>query len=152
MEIFNELVQKVSDGKTFYINFETKTLKVGKTYLVKNGEYDKERLGWVKVDQCTVMETIERLYNEYKFALPSERSDSKRRTYFKSLPIEEIPDSKLFNAERREVARARLEGYILCSVLYGNLTWDESWGSWFYQSSNDPDLVILRSWIENKNN
>lgn len=150
MEIFNELVQKVSDGKTFYINFETKTLKVGKTYLVKNSEYDKERLGWVKVDQCTVMETIERLYNEYKFSLPSERSDSKRRTYFKALPIEEIPDSKLFNAERREVARARLEGYILCSVLYGNLTWDESWGSWFYQSSNDPDLVILRSWIEKK--
>ena len=149
MDIFNELIKRVSNGETFDINFNTKSMRVGNKYLIKNGEYDDEKFGWAKVDVGQVMQTIERLYKEYKFSLPSERSDCQRRKYFKALPIEQIPDVKLFSAERREVAGARLEGYILCSVLYGNLTWDESWGKWFYQSKNDPDLVILRSWIEN---
>lgn len=152
MDIYNELVSRVSDGESFDINFNTKTLRVGRTYLIKNGEYDKDALEWTKVDIGTVIQTIEKLYGKYKYSLPSERSDSKRRKYFKALPIEEIPDVKLFDTERREVTRAKLEGYVLCSILYGNLTWDESWGSWFWESKNDPDLVILRSWIENKNN
>lgn len=152
MNIYDELVNRVLDGESFDINFNTKTLRVGKDYLIKNGEFNDRQLGLTKEDNNIVIQTIERLYEKYKYSLPSERHDNKRRKYFKALPVEEIPDIKLFDAERREVACAKLEGHILCSVLYGNLTWDESWGSWFYQSKNDPDLVILRSWIENKNN
>jgi general stress protein 26 len=39
-------------------------------------------------------------------------------------------------------------------ILSGQLTWDEDVmkGKWFYQSENDPDLILLRSWVENKNN
>jgi len=85
--------------------------------------------------------------------LPSERSDSKRRKYFKALSVNEILDEQLMIAERREIAQAKLEGFILCMVLTGQFIWDEpTMGKWFYQSANDPDLVILRSWVENKNN
>lgn len=149
MEIFNELMYRIRNGESFNVDFEKKTLKVGKDYLIKNGEYDNKKLGWAQVDVSDVLHTIERLYERYKYSLPSERSDGKRRKYFKALPIEDIPDAKLFDAERREVAKANLEGYILCSILYGNLKWDKSWGSWFWQSKNDPDLIILKSWIEN---
>ena len=150
MNIYNELISRVSNGEPFNINLKTKTLRVGKDYLIKNGEYEKYELGLSKVDKNVVIQIVEKLYESYKYSLPSERSDNKRRRYFKSLPIEKIPDDKLFNAERREVACAKLEGYILLSVLNGNLTWDEQWGSWFYQNKNDSDLVILRSWVENK--
>ena len=148
MEIYNELVNRVQDGETFYVNFEERTLKVGKDYLIKNGEYDKENLGWKPVSLKDVLKTIERLYENYKFSLPSERSDNKRRKYFKALSIDDIPDMKLFGAERREVAQAKLEGYILCSILYGNLTWSADLGSWFWQSNTDSDLVILKKWIK----
>ena len=52
--------------------------------------------------------------------------------------------------ERREVAKARLEGFILCMILNEKFQWDEEkLGKWFYQSKIDPDLIILRDWVEN---
>lgn len=155
MTIFNELVERVSDGETFHIDFEKQTMKVGKETLIKNGEYDTGRtliqfedghdeLGFI-------MKRIYELYLNYKYSLPSERSDNKRKKYFKALPIEEIPDYMLFNACRREEAQAMLEGFILCATITGKLYWkEERHGKWFWQSKGDSDLVILRKWIERK--
>ena len=150
MTIYEELVQRVDAGENFYIDFKTQTMKVGKQKLIDNGEYDKKRtLNNISVDD--VLFNIEKLYIRYKYSMPSERSDSKYRKYFKALSVDELTDAQLALGEKREVARARLEGYILCAVLDGKLAWDEDkMGKWFYQSANDPDLVILRDWIENK--
>lgn len=155
MPIYVELVARVDSGETFNVDFEKRNLKVGKEYLIKNGEYDTSRevldLGHREIYSIHVaLRMIEELYKNYKYSLPSERSDSKHRKYFKALPIEKIPDDKLLIAERRETAKARLEGFILCAILTNQLVWNEEiMGKWFYQSENDPDLVILRSWIEN---
>lgn len=153
MTIFKELVERVSNGETFHIDFENHSLKIGKKFLIKNGEYDTSRILFNKPDESCPMElilgTIDVLYTRYKYSLPSERSDKKRRTYFKALPIEQIPDKELFLAERREVAQAKLEGFILCVVLENKFIWDEyNLGKWFYQSKEDKDLVILKKWIE----
>ena len=43
MTIYQELMQRVEAGESFHINFEKRTMKVGKTKLIDNGEYDKER-------------------------------------------------------------------------------------------------------------
>ena len=67
MEVFNELISRVSSGETFDINFDTKSIRVGKKYLIKDGQYDVDYLGWATVDRNTVMQTIERLYQNYKF-------------------------------------------------------------------------------------
>ena len=102
------------------------------------------------LETSDVLSCIEGLYSIYKYSLPSERSDSKRRKYFKALSINELTDKQLLVAQNREVSQARLEGFILCSILEGHFMWDEEeHGKWFYQSKSDPDLVILRSWIEN---
>ena len=95
---------------------------------------------------------LEVLYRVYKYSLPSERSDNKRRKYFKALPIEEIEDEQLMTAERREYSRAVLEGFVLCMIVSGKLVWDEEImnGKWFWQSDIEPDLVVLRSWVEGK--
>ena len=151
--IYLELIERVEDGEAFRVDFEKRTMKVGKDYLIKNGEYDANRevFGLNIYDLYAALHMIRELYRNYKYSLPSERSDSKRRKYFKTLSIEELTDEQLIRAMPREKAQATLEGFILCAILSGQLVWDETVmkGKWFYQSENDPDLVILRSWIEN---
>lgn len=152
MTIYEELVKRVSDGESFYINFKNRAMKIGKKFLIADGVFDEERelINCACISTKEVLNEIEKLYHDYKYSLPSERSDNKRRKYFKALSIEELPDDKLMTAARREASRAKLEGFILCSILNGKFKWTEDMGSWFYQSKNDPDLVILRNWIENK--
>lgn len=146
MTIYEELIQKVSEGSRFNINFETRTMKIGKKKVINNGEYGNKEL--INIKTNNPLDIIENLYSQYKFSIPSERSENKHRGYFKALVANELTDEELICGERREVARARLEGFILCMILNGKLTWDEfTMGKWFWQSNNDPDLVILKKWI-----
>ena len=152
MTIYEELVQRVSDGELFYINFKNQSLKIGKKFIVTDGLYDDERTLYTtsELEMSDILSYIEMLYKNYKYSLPSERSDNKRRQYFKALPVDKLTDKQMATGERREVARAKLEGFILCMIVDGFFVWDEKeMGKWFYQSKNDPDLVILRRWIEN---
>ena len=149
MTIFTELMHRVDSGETFQIDFQKRNMKVGKTYLIKNGEYDAERSLGFEWEEFEILRMIEELYRNYKYSLPSERSDNKRTKYFKALSISEMTDRQLIIADRREGAQARLEGFILCAIISGKFKWTEEMGNWFYQSKNDPDLVILKSWIEN---
>lgn len=153
MTIYEELVKRVSEGEAFHIDFEKQTMKIGKQKIIDNGNWDKNRelikLEYYQKELEFAMKTIYELYLGYKYSLPSERSDSKRRKYFKSLSVEELTDEELMTAEIRDVAQCKLEGYILCMVLLGVFVWNEDrHGKWFWQSKSDPDLVILRSWIE----
>lgn len=131
-------------------------MKVGNEYLIKDGEFDAERELFPKLYEPynlrVAIRMIRELYKNYKYSLPSERSDSKRRKYFKALPMEEITDEQLMVAERREITQAALEGLVLCLIVSGQLVWDEEimQGKWFWQSKSDPDLVLLRSWVEGK--
>lgn len=149
MTIYEELIERVSNGETFNIDFEKRTMKIGKHKVINDGEYD-ELKQLINFDGYVLI-TIYELYQNYKYSLPSERSDGKRTKYFKALSVDELTDEEMATGERREVAQARLEGFILCMILEGKFVWDElAMGKWFWQASNDPDLVILRSWIENK--
>lgn len=151
MTIYEELIQKVREGSRFNINFETRTMKIGKKKVINNGEYGDKELISIKTNDP--LDVIENLYSQYKFSIPSERSENKRRGYFKALSANELTDEELICGERREVARARLEGFILCMILNGKLTWDEfTMGKWFWQSRSDDDLVILRKWIDGNKN
>ena len=150
MTIYDELVTRVSDGERFYVDFESQTIKVGKDKLVDNGEYDEDRTLYTNatMEMSDVMAYVETLYENYKYSLPSERSDSKRKKYFKALSIEDIPDDKLMTMQKREIAQCELEAFILCMVLDGFFVWEDISNGWFYQSTRDPDLVILKKWIE----
>ena len=152
MTIYEELIQRVFNGESFHIDFEKQTMKIGKKKIINNGEYDEDRIlfGDTSLEMSEILSFIEGLYSTYKYSLPSERVDSKKRKYFKALPISQITDEQLFVAENREVSQAKLEGFILCMILDGHFVWNvDELGKWFYQSKNDPDLVILKSWIEN---
>ena len=153
MSIYLELLERVCGGESFHIDFEKRNMKVGKDYFIKEGEFDESKELIVgSYDVQTILNKIEELYEEYKHSLPSERSDNKCRKYFKALPMEEITDERLMTAERREFSQAALEGFVLCMIVSGQLTWDEKImnGKWFWQSKSDPDLIVLRSWVEGK--
>lgn len=152
MTIYEELIKRVGEGESFYVNFKNRSLKIGKKFIIADGLYDDERTLYTtsELEMSDVLSYIEMLYKNYKYSLPSERSDSKRRVYFKALPVDKLTDAQMATGERREVARAKLEGFILCMIVNGFFVWNEDeMGKWFYQSQNDPDLVILRNWIEN---
>ena len=154
MTIYEEFIRLVRDGEIFDIDFSNRSLKVGKKFLIKNGCYDKERELFEELDLTIydILDLIDMRYNSYKYSLPSERSDNRRKAYFKALSVDQLTDVQMATGEKRELARAHLEGFILCMILAGRFVWDEDkLGKWFYQSKNDPDLVILRSWVENKN-
>ena len=159
MPIYLELIERVDNGESFSIDFEKRNMKVGKEYLIKNGEYDEAKGLFASFygepySLRVVLHQIRELYENYKYSLPSERSDSKRKKYFKALSIDELTDKQLMCASRRETAQAALEGFVLCSIIAGHLTWDDEVmeGKWFWQSRSDSDLVLLKSWIKNKNN
>ena len=154
MTIYEELIKRVSEGEPFYINFKNKSLKIGKQFIIADGVYDISRELIHDIECCSDMKCllafIDGLYRHYKYSLPSERSDSKRRQYFKALPADKLTDKQMAIGMNREIARAQLEGFVLCMIINGFLSWNEKeMGKWFYQSKTDPDLVILRSWIEN---
>lgn len=149
MIIYDELLERVREGETFSINLEKRNLRVGNKWLVKSGAIaDGDVIANIQYAPETMLLYIEYLYDKYKHSMPSERSESKRRLYFKALPVDKMSVIEMAVGEPREYARARLEGFILCSILMGYLEWNEDWGNWFYQSATDPDLVILRTWIE----
>jgi hypothetical protein len=150
MSIFLEGLKRVENGDRFHINFEQRTMKVGQDKVIDNGEYDISQVLYDEQfdNSRTLLDKVRELYITYKFSLPSERSDKKRKKYFKALHIEELTDKQLIYGERREVAQYMLEAFILCAILNGDFVWnDEIHGKWFYQDKLEQDLVILKNWI-----
>lgn len=144
MTIYEEFIRRVEEGENFRINLHTKTLKVGKDKLIDAGIYEGELM---LTYDMNVIKTIEDLYAAYRTSTPTERSE-RRRQSFKALSVEELTDVELVCGENRDIAQAKLEGFVLCAVLSGVLQWHDSYGSWFWRSDNHPDLVILKQWIE----
>ena len=150
MSIFLKGLEQVESGERFHIDFEKRTMKVGQAKVIDNGEYDtSQTLYDVDFDSPrALLDRVRELYIVYKLSLPSERSDKKRRKYFKALPIDELTDEQLIYGVRREVAQYMLEAFILCAIINGDFVWDdEIHGKWFYQDKLEQDLVILKNWI-----
>ena len=149
MSIFLRGLEQVDNGERFHINFEQRTMKIGQDKVIDGGEYDTSQVLYDSSQE--LLDKIRELYIAYKYSLPSERSDSKRKKYFKALSIDELTDEQLMYGARREVAQYMLEAFILCAIINGDFVWnDEIHGKWFYQHPLESDLIILKSWIESK--
>lgn len=143
--IFPCAVQKVARGARFFVDLENKSLSIGGSKIITEGQYNGS-LGIEEMTSEDAITEIEDLYQSYKHSVPSERSERKRRRYFKALKEDELSDEDMMHGELRDIAQLRLELFVLCCVLNGSLTWQGN--GWFWQSPNDTDLVILKKWIE----
>ena len=148
--IYQNAVAAVENGARFQVDFRTRSLKIDGKYVISDGNFEGE-LGVEKYDEEKVLLDVEALYQLYKYSIPSERSESKARKYFKSLPESELMDDDMMFGEQRDKAQIELELYLLCQIILG-FQWDaKTMGTWFWQSKNDKDLVILREWVEPSN-
>lgn len=146
-DIYQEAVQAVEQGARFSVDFRSRSLKLNGKYVIKDGQYDGE-LGISACPGEEFFAEVEEVYRRYKHSVPSERSESRSRRYFKALSERELSDEDMLYGWRRDTAQLMLELYFLCQILNG-FTWNpETMGHWFWQSKNDKDLVILREWVE----
>lgn len=145
--LYEKIINEVKNGAKFTVNFQKRTCRINGKVVVDNLQYDG-CLGIYPSTEEEMISNIEQLYQEYKHSVPSERSESHRHYYFRALPEKELSDEDMMYGERREVARCRLELYVLFCIILSRLTWNPSWGSWFWCSEKDKDLVILKDWIE----
>jgi len=151
--IFKETCELVEQGARFKIDFTSRTLKVNDNIIIENGWRDEGEAGIDDFQGVPVLQNIEDLYHEYKHSVPTERSESKRFRYFKALKEHELSDEDMLYGISRDLAQVKLELYFLLCVIEGKLVWNEgTMGKWFWQSSDDKDLVILRSWVDKKEN
>lgn len=141
--IYERAEHAVASGVPFSISFEDRTMRLGGRVVIDHGKYDGE-LG---AEECGDMYgRLYELYELYKHSLPSERSERRRRMYFRALRADDLSDGDFLYGEPRELARFRLEFFVLAGVLNGTLVWPEGLG-WFWQSEDDPDLVLLKKWV-----
>jgi len=92
------------------------------------------------IDHQTSIEMLEAAYAAYKHSIPSEKT-MHRTARFYALPESELSDDDMLYGVSREQAERDLE-----QALYGFVMPEGS--GWFWQSENDPDLVVLRSWCK----
>lgn len=145
--IYQDAVSAVENGQRFRVNLKERSLKIDGKYIIEKGVFVGE-LGVEPVSREDCLSVIEGLYERYKHSLPSERSESKSQKYFRALSESQLDDDDMMYGEQRDIAQIKLELYVLCQVLNG-FTWDsKAMGNWFWQSPADPDLIILKDWIE----
>lgn len=92
------------------------------------------------IEHQTSIEALEAAYEVYKHSIPSERT-MHRTARFYALPESELSDDDMLYGMPREEAEAALESAL------ADFAYPEDAG-WFWQSKNDPDLVVLKSWTK----
>lgn len=141
-DFINGAYAKVEEGSRFTVNFEKRTFRLDGKLVDLSGVTVKP------VREKVMINRLLGLYDDYKHSIPSERSESHRRRYFKALPEEKLSDEDFLYGEPREASRCRLELYLLLMIISGHFYWHKEWGSWFRVYGEDKDFVILRKWVE----
>lgn len=148
-DIRAELMRRVEDGERFTIDFEKRSLKIGKEVIIDDGELmDGYELSFdSKSNFINPLCVLEREYIAYRDSRPAEHEYGK---YFKCKRAEELTDEELILGDNREMARAKLEWYVLALILIGfkfeDFDTDEK--HWYWKS--DSGLVLMRRWFGGK--
>ena len=142
MELYDEIINSVSSGSVFNVDLKKKVLQLDKN----NVPLDNISVNISSSED--MLSTIHKLFERYKYSVPSERSEGKRRRYFKALKLSEIDYDDFMFGEGRDTAQIKLELYVLLSSIYYKNFWEEIFKEcFFYQSDKDKDLIILKDWV-----
>lgn len=157
--VYEMLCTACLNGEKVIIDFENKHAVVNGRAVIYNGEncsnspYFNENTNlddrFKNTRNCLV--TIENLYNDFMYSVPGKHNQKSK--YFYAKPEEELTVTDLITGTPRDYAKIKLEAFILCSVLSGNLKWSDyvmepREEKWFWKSKKYPSLIILKSWIE----
>lgn len=131
------ILEEVRKGKICTVNFKNKTVRLGRKLINYEGSsaYD-------------FINELRDLYISYKYSTPNHRTESLRKKYFRAEKIDNLSTAQLAQGIDREVAKAKLELFVLTNYLNGNISTlfnDES--HWFWQDDAEASLVILKEWF-----
>lgn len=138
------ILQAIERGVPFRFNFEARTLRLGGKTI---GQDDIDTGGFAPDDP---LEELEALYAAYRRSTPSRRNDARKSRYFTALPEKDLTDHDLMYGQDRDSAQGALELHVLLCILTDALDWqgrEDFRGKWFWKSTNNPDLVLLRKWF-----
>jgi hypothetical protein len=147
--LYDEIINRVEHGAKCRVDFKERLVFLNG----KKVETDGKDFGMKQFqDLDEWLDEVENLYDDYKYSKPTRRSmAAEDRSLFKALTasqlVEELGHDALGNPMLRSVAQARLEVFILLSLLNGTLNLDELFAKdWFFQGS-DKSFVILKDWF-----
>ena len=126
----SEFIKKVEDGEPYRISFEKREVRLN-GFLV---DIDFELPDNVK-------ERLLELFRNYKYSVPSAKADSK---YFFAFDDTHLSTKQLVENEKRYIARARLELFVLGLIINNKLDFGDKW---YWQSEKDSKLVLFKKWF-----
>lgn len=154
-----------SDLLTF--NLDKKTIKNGKTILIKEGVISEEEIilrNGVKftlnepliqsddlrdlgIEDCLKNPylVVEKLYQNYKYSVPSEHSQFSRQNFY-AVKSDELSFKQLLNNMPRIKAQYMLETYIMFASIMKCFLWEND--KHFFRIMNDNDLILYKSWVQ----
>ena len=147
--IYKYTMDAAEEGRKVRIEIIGRTLTVDNNVIIDKGIYRGE-LGLPVVATKGAWEMIEDAYIKYKSSMPNEETNiTCRSSLFKALPSQKLSDEDLISSEYRSIARIRLELTVLIMILNKSIDWDSEQlaGKWFWQSSKEKNLVLLKEWI-----
>ena len=100
--IYQETIRDVEDGAKFKIDFQSRSLKLNGKYIIQDGVFEGDLGVEPSIDTDEFLSQVEKLYYRYKNSIPSERSESKSRLYFRALPERKLSDDAMLFGEPRK--------------------------------------------------
>lgn len=128
----SEIIELIEYGEPFRVSFENKTLTLGGSF-VKDIEFELPD---------TPEEKLLELFRNYKYSVPSAKADSK---YFFGEDESKLSTKQLAENESRYIARAKLEIFVLGLIV--NSKWSFEDKQWYWQSKEEPKLVLFKKWF-----
>lgn len=165
MSVYNTLCElaekhtKVKGGgysDTFSYDLKEKSIRSKGKYIVKNGHFIIEQIvletdevidltGELLADHEMQMENqwevLQQLYDSYLYSRPCVCSG---KSNFKAKTSDELTFEQLINGESRNVAKCRLEAFIILGAICRIFEWSNP-QHWFWKGKNG--LIIYRDWL-----
>lgn len=82
--IYKDSIQAVENGAKFNVDFHKRSLKLNGKTIIQQG-LDEGNLGMKLDTEMDFLNNVEEMYSCYKHSVPSERSESKSKVYFRAL-------------------------------------------------------------------
>ncbi len=148
--MYNEIIKRIEQGARFNVDFKKKELKINGKTISTEGSLGIKK--YSNLDEW--LDVVEDLYDEYKYSKPTQRSmERERKSKFKALSpdelLSEFGHNALSNPVSRDIAQAKLEIFILFSMINGSFNPDELFArDWYYQGT-DKSFIMLKNWFKN---
>ena len=150
-------IKKSGFADLLFFNLKTKTIKNGKTVLVKDGVIipQKVRLNDGRIleleddwglDKTDFYQGLEKRYEKYYLSVPSKVNRFVRANFiaknYDKMTFKEIMNP---SSNNRNLARYELEWFVMANAVKGNIPWNEE--HWYWQSKEFPRLIIYKEYL-----